>query len=93
MHEIAAPDRRRLLRMALAAAASAWWPAVASGSPGTESVVLWTRLAPARGGLPDDGRSPVAVWWEVAHDEGFTRIARCGETATCRRCTRPARGW
>lgn len=50
---------------------------VASGSPTHDSVVLWTRLLP-------DGEAalraqPVAVRWEVAHDEGFTRIAQAGQ--------------
>jgi alkaline phosphatase D len=90
------PDRRQLLRLAAAVAATAWWPAgaqatpawredpfslgVASGSPVTDSVVLWTRLLPARGELPEGGRTPLPVQWEVAHDEQFTRIARSGET-------------
>jgi alkaline phosphatase D len=43
---------------------------VASGDPASDSVVLWTRLAPdplvPGGGLPPD---PVAVRWEVARDE------------------------
>lgn len=53
---------------------------VASGDPLPDSVILWTRLAPvpldAAGGMP-----PVAVpvRWQVASDEGFTRIVREGE--------------
>jgi alkaline phosphatase D len=53
---------------------------VASGDPLPDSVILWTRLAPqpldAAGGMP-----PVAVpvRWQVATDEGFTRIVRTGE--------------
>jgi alkaline phosphatase D len=52
---------------------------VASGSPREESVVLWTRLAPRP--LEGGGLDPVplAVHWEVAHDEGFQRIARDGD--------------
>jgi alkaline phosphatase D len=89
-------DRRDLLRTAAAAAGLLWLPrgtsaqqrwtsnpfslGVASGSPAPDSVVLWTRLLPARGGLPDGGRTPLPVLWEVAHDEGFTRIAQRGET-------------
>jgi len=53
---------------------------VASGQPRPDSVVLWTRLAPApmapRGGMPD---ALVPVRWEVAHDAQFARIARQGE--------------
>ncbi|MBC9712456.1 alkaline phosphatase D family protein [Streptomyces sp. TRM66268-LWL] len=52
---------------------------VASGDPRPGSVLLWTRLAPqpyaADGGLPAER---VAVEWQVAHDEGFRRIARRG---------------
>ncbi len=55
---------------------------VASGDPLPGSVVLWTRLAPVPyqpdGGLPAER---VTVDWELAYDEGFTRIARRG-TAT-----------
>ncbi len=54
---------------------------VASGDPDHESVVLWTRLAP-QPLEPDGGMGPerVPVIWEVAHDEGFTRIAAQGTT-------------
>ncbi|MFI8965083.1 alkaline phosphatase D family protein [Streptomyces sp. NPDC053493] len=55
---------------------------VASGDPLPGSVLLWTRLAPrpyeASGGLP---ASRVAVGWELAHDERFTKVVRRG-TAT-----------
>ncbi|MEQ3550082.1 alkaline phosphatase D family protein [Pseudonocardia nematodicida] len=58
---------------------------VASGDPSSDGVVLWTRLAPdpdaedGHGGMPD---RPVAVDWEVAEDERFTRVvARGTETA------------
>ncbi len=49
---------------------------VASGYPLPDGVVLWTRLAPD----PFSGgpREPVAVDWEVAHDERFMRVARKG---------------
>ncbi|MEJ6022912.1 alkaline phosphatase D family protein [Ramlibacter sp. PS4R-6] len=82
-------DRRDWLKLALATASAGWAPraawsqprlranpfemGVASGSPTHDSVVLWTRLA---GDLP---RGPVAVRWEVAHDEAFARIAQRGE--------------
>ncbi|MFH8367447.1 alkaline phosphatase D family protein [Streptomyces sp. NPDC018031] len=53
---------------------------VASGDPRSDSVVLWTRLAPRPyepgNGLPATGA--VRVHWEVARDERFTRIARRG---------------
>ncbi|MFG2646644.1 alkaline phosphatase D family protein [Streptomyces sp. NPDC048436] len=52
---------------------------VASGDPQPDSVLLWTRLAPAPyepgNGLPDQR---VIVQWEVAHDARFRRVARRG---------------
>jgi alkaline phosphatase D len=85
------PDcRRRLLRMAAAAALAAWAPrtafsqprlpdnpfalGVASGAPGSASVVLWTRLTGAC-----IGSGPVPVRWEIAHDEAFARIVQQGQ--------------
>lgn len=53
---------------------------VASGMPRPDSIVLWTRLAPRPyeplGGLPN---APLAVRWELAHDEQFSRLVRSGE--------------
>jgi alkaline phosphatase D len=46
---------------------------VASGSPTASSVVLWTRLL-----LPAP-RGPVAVRWEVAHDEQFAQGVQSGQ--------------
>ncbi|EKE78166.1 alkaline phosphatase D family protein [Oceanibaculum indicum] len=59
---------------------------VASGCPRPDSVVLWTRLAPkaeeAGGSLfaapPPVLEGPVEVAWELAHDEGFQRLAAKG---------------
>ena len=51
---------------------------VASGDPGPDSVVLWTRLAPAPlegGGMP---AVDVPVSYEVASDEGFRHVVRRG---------------
>ena len=52
---------------------------VASGDPDSTSVVLWTRLAPKPlepyGGMSAD---PVAVRWEVAHDEAFRKPVASG---------------
>lgn len=52
---------------------------VASGDPTPTRCVIWTRLAPdpfaPLGGM--DGSRPI-VDWEVAEDEGFTRVARRG---------------
>lgn len=87
-------DRRRLLQLAAAGAATLWLPrsawsqprlsgnpfalGVASGSPTQDSVVLWTRLL-AQGWFESLGTQPVTVRWEVAHDEQFARIARRGQ--------------
>jgi phosphodiesterase/alkaline phosphatase D-like protein len=53
---------------------------VASGDPASDSVVLWTRLAPdplvPGGGMPPE---PVPVRWEVARDERFRDIVRSGD--------------
>jgi alkaline phosphatase D len=58
---------------------------VASGDPLSDSVVLWTRLAPRPlepfGGL---GPRPVMVLWEIAEDPAFRRVVRKG-TARARR--------
>ncbi|MFJ4712074.1 alkaline phosphatase D family protein [Streptomyces sp. NPDC088785] len=52
---------------------------VGSGDPLPDSVLLWTRLAPAPfetgGGLP---ARRVEVRWELAHDARFRRIVRRG---------------
>ncbi|WP_324749810.1 alkaline phosphatase D family protein [Sphingomonas sp. LY54] len=53
---------------------------VASGDPWPDGFVLWTRLAPKpleeHGGMP---MAAVAVRWEVAEDDRFTKIVRTGE--------------
>lgn len=88
------PERRRLLALAAAAAACGWLPrsafaqrrwrfdpfslGVASGSPTPDGMVLWTRLV-APGLFDSLGDGPIPVRWEVAHDEGFTRVARRGD--------------
>ncbi|WCM89786.1 alkaline phosphatase D family protein [Acidovorax sp. NCPPB 3576] len=89
--------RALLQRAAWAAsvAASAAWPrwaaavtgparhdpftlGVASGDPSPDGMVLWTRLVPAE---PGAWSRPLAVRWEVAHDDAFRRIVQRG-TAT-----------
>lgn len=56
---------------------------VASGYPGHDRLVLWTRVAPeplapdGAGGMPDRA---VAVIWEIAEDPRFERLVRRGET-------------
>ena len=53
---------------------------VASGSPTHDSEVLWTRLLQTGlFGPAALGAAPVTVRWEVADDEGFTRIVRNGQ--------------
>ena len=49
---------------------------VASGDPRSDSVVLWTRAVPE-----DDVRS-LTVGFELAEDEGFSRIVRQGAAET-----------
>lgn len=69
-------------RRAWASSSSSEYPfslGVASGDPWPDGFVLWTRLAPAplepHGGMP---MRVVAVDWEVAEDERFTRIVKSG---------------
>jgi alkaline phosphatase D len=52
---------------------------IASGSPTHDSVVLWTRLVLEADDALRLRQSPVAVRWEVAHDEKFTRIVQAGQ--------------
>ncbi len=52
---------------------------VASGSPTHDSVVLWTRLALHKEDALRLQQAPVAVRWEVAHDEKFSRIVQTGQ--------------
>ncbi|MGE0441171.1 MAG: alkaline phosphatase [Gemmatimonadales bacterium] len=69
----------RLLR--LRARAYPFALGVASGDPAADGFVLWTRLAPdplSDGGMPP---SPVEVRWEVAADEGMSRVVRRGTAA------------
>ena len=95
------PDRRELLKLAVAAAAtvttttSLWWPGtswgqakfssnpftlgIASGSPTTDGVVLWTRLLPA-GLFSSLGNDSATVRWEVAHDDQFQRMVLQGSS-------------
>lgn len=53
---------------------------VASGDPTPDGFVIWTRLAPdpldAHGGMP---MRTVMVNWEVAEDDGFSRVVSQGE--------------
>ena len=49
---------------------------VASGSPASDGVVLWTRLVNLSEGT---AMLPVTVQWEVADDEAFARIVQRGQ--------------
>jgi len=87
--------RRQLLSLAAASAAliglptTSWGGAkwstdpfslgVASGSPTSDSMVLWTRLG--RAALEQAGQShtPVDVTWQLALDPQFTRIVQSGQ--------------
>lgn len=81
--------RRDFVAAALAAPAlsagaqTAGFPlGVAAGDPRPDGFVIWTRLArdvlhpDGAGGLP---AAPIPTGWQVAEDEGFTRIAVHGE--------------
>ena len=86
-------NRRRLLQLACAGAAAWCLPhsalsqlrsgtnpftlGVASGSPTHDSLVLWTRLH-VPGFFDGLGSAPVAVRWEMADDEQFSRIVQSG---------------
>ena len=50
---------------------------VASGMPGEDSIVLWTRLL-TRDGLQPFALGDVAVRWELSEDESFTRVFKSG---------------
>lgn len=51
---------------------------VASGDPGANDVILWTRLT-----LPDaDNTTRAKIGWEIASDESFSSVLRSGETQT-----------
>jgi alkaline phosphatase D len=52
---------------------------VASGSPTHDSVVLWTRLIDAGFLKLNFDNKPVAVRWEVADDDKFSRIVQSGQ--------------
>lgn len=48
---------------------------VASGDPGADRVVIWTRVTP-------DGGGAVPVRWVVAHDRDLRDVAKTGELTT-----------
>ncbi len=90
------PQRRQLLALAAASAASVWLPrsawsqpkfssdpftlGVASGSPTHDSVVLWTRLLPQGLLARGLGKEAITVRWEVARDDKFAMVVQSGQT-------------
>lgn len=52
---------------------------VASGDPGPDRVVLWTRAAPA---VATAEAGPLALDWEVARDRDFTQVVLRGGVST-----------
>ncbi|MCC5867269.1 MAG: alkaline phosphatase D family protein [Gammaproteobacteria bacterium] len=48
---------------------------VASGDPGVDSIVLWTRVTPSQPAV-------IEVEWELARDAEFTEVLAAGRTAT-----------
>lgn len=55
---------------------------VASGTPGPNSMILWTRLAPeplANDGHGGMGNEDVIVHWEVSRTEDFTDVVESGD--------------
>ena len=87
--------RRQLLGLTAASAAliglpkTGWgrlnWPSdpfslgVASGSPTSESMVLWTRLGLEALTQTGRSRAHVPVTWQLAYDSRFTQIVQQGE--------------
>jgi len=73
----------RALGLSLAAPKFSDYPfalGVASGDPRSDSIVLWTRLAPKPlegGGMPQE---PIDVDWLVAEDEQMTKVVKKGTT-------------
>jgi alkaline phosphatase D len=75
----AAPAAVSSVRSPVAAAGPAVFQhGVASGDPGSDRVVIWTRRTPA----PHAGRAAATVDWVVAEDAALTRIAAQGQATT-----------
>lgn len=93
-------DRRQIIRLGSVLAVPAWLPrwawsqvhwrsdpftlGVASGSPASDSVVIWTRLESPEllgtSGSSHAMKPGVTVQWEVAHDAQFKQIVQRGQT-------------
>lgn len=88
-------QRRSLLKLAVTSAALAslpsagWgrqvWTAnpfslgIASGSPTSNSIVLWTRLGLDQVDAAGLSQRPVNVTWQIAHDQAFRHIVQQGD--------------
>ena len=62
-------------------AANPFTMGVASGSPTSDSLVLWTRLHGKGAAWNGLAQGPVAVRWELAHDEQFARMVQSGQVS------------
>ncbi|MFJ8886254.1 alkaline phosphatase D family protein [Streptomyces sp. NPDC102402] len=98
-HLSAAPTRRTVVKAAAATAVAgsvltstsaraadgpAFLHGVASGDPLPDGILLWTRVTPSPDARPGSGLGPdTPVTWEIAEDQGFSRIAARG-TAVAR---------
>jgi alkaline phosphatase D len=65
----------------LALSANPFTLGVASGDPTSDGVVLWSRLARSALEAAQAADASVAVDWEIAEDDGFTRIAQSGSAS------------
>ena len=52
---------------------------IASGSPTSDAIVLWTRLGLAAVDTAGLARSPISVTWQLAHDRAFSQIVKQGD--------------
>lgn len=69
------PPKKTQYVSASASADAVFGWGVASGDPGPDSIVLWTRVAPTAEG-------PASIAWEIAEDEAFSVIAASGVVDT-----------
>ena len=95
MKNIESLRRRHLIMLGVVSAAAAGLPrgawsqvrfvanpftlGVASGSPSSDSLVLWTRLQGKGSAWNSLAQGPIAVRWELAQDEQFARMVQSGQ--------------